>query len=155
MEEPKQSKNPTVEMSDAEFGNTMKSMVPNDLQKVETQTIQQATQRFDLLMKVLARATSLEAFLAKPLPPLEFFLGDFAVHPGVGLIFGPAKTGKSWLALGLALGLASGTTVLGFTPPRKYSVVLVDGENGERIVHVAPALRIRQKCGQINIGNLS
>ena len=69
-------------------------------------------------------ATLLEA-VGAPQP----FILDPILSPGTAaLIYGPAGVGKSFLALGLALAAAGGGSFLGWTAPRPYNVLYLDGE---------------------------
>lgn len=59
----------------------------------------------------------------------EPFILDPILSPGTtALIYGPTGVGKSFLALGLALAAASGDSFLGWTAPRPYNVLYLDGE---------------------------
>jgi hypothetical protein len=51
---------------------------------------------------------------------------------GVSLLIGAAKLGKSWLALDLALGVATGTPVLGVAGTQTGRVLLLDLEGNRR-----------------------
>ncbi|MFC2105472.1 AAA family ATPase [Candidatus Bipolaricaulota bacterium] len=51
---------------------------------------------------------------------------------GVSLLIGAAKLGKSWLALDLALGVATGTPVLGVAGTQAGRVLLLDLEGNRR-----------------------
>jgi putative DNA primase/helicase len=63
------------------------------------------------------------------------FLLDPVLAPGTAaLIYGPAGVGKSFLALGLALAVASGGSVLGWTAPRPHDVLYLDGEMSPQAV---------------------
>jgi hypothetical protein len=57
------------------------------------------------------------------------FLLDPVVEPGTAaLIYGAPGVGKSFLALGLALAIAGGGSLLGWTAPRPHKVLYLDGE---------------------------
>jgi KaiC/GvpD/RAD55 family RecA-like ATPase len=61
---------------------------------------------------------------------LEWLIEDLWVKGGVGLVNGTPKAGKTWLALDLALSVASGTPALGVYPiPRAGPVLLFAAED--------------------------
>lgn len=73
----------------------------------------------------------------------------WAVHgivpEGFGLLTGPPKAGKSWLALALALGVASGGVALGKIPTgNARPVLLLALEDGER--------RLQDRCRTLLLG---
>ena len=63
---------------------------------------------------------------AEPRP--SFVLEPIMARGTAALVYGPAGVGKSFLALGLALAAASGGAFLGWTAPRPYNVLYLDGE---------------------------
>jgi len=60
--------------------------------------------------------------------PQPFILDPILSPDTAALIYGPAGVGKSFLALGLALAAAGGGSFLGWTAPRPYNVLYLDGE---------------------------
>lgn len=75
------------------------------------------------------------------IPPLETFTADYfnntdipepipiidrVLYPGLGMLGSPAKMGKSYLMLQLAVSVATGDSFLGFNVNRKGSVLYLD-----------------------------
>jgi len=80
----------------------------------------------------------LTEFLAKNYPPKTMLLAPWLPSKGLAMVHAPRGTGKTFFALSVALGVASGTSVLGWKPDRPKRVLYVDGEmsagmNQERI----------------------
>jgi hypothetical protein len=64
-----------------------------------------------------------DALLARGSQRVPYLLEDLLPAASIGVLGGPAKVGKSWLALSLALAVASGTSCLGFRAPRQERVL--------------------------------
>jgi putative DNA primase/helicase len=60
--------------------------------------------------------------------PRSFVLEPILARGSAALIYGPTGVGKSFAALGLALAAAGGGSFLGWTAPRPYNVLYLDGE---------------------------
>jgi putative DNA primase/helicase len=60
--------------------------------------------------------------------PQSFILEPILARGSVALIYGPTGVGKSFAALGLALAAAGGGSFFGWTAPRPYNVLYLDGE---------------------------
>jgi archaellum biogenesis ATPase FlaH/DNA-binding transcriptional ArsR family regulator len=71
------------------------------------------------------------SLLAKKLAPLDCLVEDLLPTPGLAVLAGKKKTGKSWLTLQLAQCVASGKTFLG-KATRRGSVLYLALEDGER-----------------------
>ncbi|MFC1993061.1 AAA family ATPase [Chloroflexota bacterium] len=71
------------------------------------------------------------SLLAKDLEPLDFLVKDLIITPGLVVIAGKKKSGKSWMTLQLAQCVASGTPFLG-KKTKKGNVVYLALEDGER-----------------------
>ena len=67
----------------------------------------------------------------KPLIPIKFLIDQMLVKPGLGVLGGKKKTGKSYLASDSAISVAQGKPFLGFTTI-KAKVVYFALEDGER-----------------------
>jgi len=81
--------------------------------------------------KLFTRHSAAE--LALPVGPLEFLVTGLLARPTYGQIAGELKTLKSHVATSLALGVASGTRVLGyFDVPEPAPVLSYVGEGGAK-----------------------
>jgi putative DNA primase/helicase len=69
--------------------------------------------------------------MAGDVAPREFILEPLLAGNGIGLLYGPAGIGKSFVALGIAWAAASGGSFLGWRAPRPRRVLYIDGEMGE------------------------
>ena len=58
-----------------------------------------------------------ESLLVTPLPPIEYIV-DSLIAPGLYLLVGDSKIGKSWLTLLLCLKVSLGEPFLGLTKSR-------------------------------------
>jgi hypothetical protein len=74
------------------------------------------------------RSFSAPELAAAPIAPPPLILGPIVAAGTIGLIYGPAGIGKSFLALGMALAAARGDGLLGWTAPRPHTVFYLDGE---------------------------
>jgi putative DNA primase/helicase len=70
---------------------------------------------------------TIEELLALDIPERESLCGPF-VDNSISMLFAPPGIGKSWLAEGLALAVATGTPFLKWETPKPRGVLLVDGE---------------------------
>jgi hypothetical protein len=80
------------------------------------------------------------ALLAKTLPTIEHIVPGY-IQPGLSIVAGKPKTGKSWLSLGLAVAVATGGLALGTVPVKQGSVLYLALEDNER--------RLQQRLRQI------
>ncbi len=80
------------------------------------------------------------ALLAKTLPTIEHIVPGY-IQPGLSIVAGKPKTGKSWLSLGLAVAVATGGLALGNVPVKQGSVLYLALEDNER--------RLQQRLRQI------
>lgn len=87
-------------------------------------------------------SVSVRELLAKEPEPVSWVVEDL-IPTGLGLIIGPSKLGKSWMALQLALAVASGKEFLGFHS-RKGNVLYLALEDNER--------RLVERVGHIQKG---
>jgi hypothetical protein len=95
------------------FGAALDAIKPEDTEK----RIERS--RFDLISL---------ADLSASMPPPTWLIPDFIPERGAVQFFGKRKSFKTFLALDLALGVASGKQTFGFTPAQN-SVVYCVGEN--------------------------
>jgi putative DNA primase/helicase len=70
---------------------------------------------------------TIEELLALDIPERASLCGPF-VENSISMLFAPPGIGKSWLAEGLALAVATGTPFLKWQTPSPRKVLLVDGE---------------------------
>lgn len=75
-------------------------------------------------------SVSVKDLFGKEPDPISWVVNDF-IATGLGLIIGPSKTGKSWMALQLALAVSEGEDFLGFHA-RKGNVLYLALEDTER-----------------------
>lgn len=76
-------------------------------------------------------------------PELQWAVENI-IPEGFTFLAGPPKAGKSWLALGIALSVSSGTPALGQIPTQEKPVLLLALEDSKR--------RMQQRCRSI-LGN--
>ena len=62
------------------------------------------------------------------IPKRQHLVNPFLPERGLAMIYGPKGTGKTEVALTIAVGTAAGVDVLGWTMPRARRVLFVDGE---------------------------
>src|SRR6266567_1308890 len=74
---------------------------------------------------------SLQELLARQLPPVQWAIPDI-LPEGLTLLAGKPKLGKSWLALSVALAVASGGVALGTYPVTQGEVLYLALEDNER-----------------------
>ncbi len=101
------------------------------------QTPEEARAQLEARVPTLQRA---EALLRQDLPPTLWVVPDL-LPEGLTLLAAKPKLGKSWLALGLALAVASGGTALGKLPVEAGAVLYLALEDSPR--------RLRQRLQQL------
>jgi hypothetical protein len=74
---------------------------------------------------------TLQELLARQLPPVQWAIPDI-LPEGLTLLAGKPKLGKSWLALSVALAVASGGVALGAYPVTQGEVLYLALEDNER-----------------------
>lgn len=89
-----------------------------------------------LAQAAMQNAQNRDGFTAAELLSQQFpepsWIAEGLLCEGVTLLVGPAKIGKSWLSLDLALSVAAGTPVLGTGSAKQGSVLLLDLEGNPR-----------------------
>lgn len=70
--------------------------------------------------------------MAKEYPPLDFIIPNILPAVGLTILAGKPKKGKSWLALGLAIAIASGGKAFGRYDVEAGDVLYLALEDGER-----------------------
>lgn len=86
--------------------------------------------------------TSLE-LSKKTFPPIKWAVENL-IPEGLTVLAGAPKVGKSWFCLGLAIGIASGSTVFGEIPVEQGRVLYLALEDGQR--------RIQERLKKLNSG---
>jgi hypothetical protein len=76
--------------------------------------------------------------------PIRWIIPNF-LAPGLCILSGAEKLGKSWLSLGIAIALSLGTYVLGKIKVEKTGVLYVAHEDHER--------RLQRRLNQLQVGN--
>src|ERR1700722_16014127 len=74
------------------------------------------------------RPVGLNEFLSLEIPAREMLLSPILPERSLSMLYAPRGLGKSWLALSIALSVASGSQLLRWSAPRKRRVLYVDGE---------------------------
>ena len=75
------------------------------------------------------------ALRAQPVPPLRWIWGNYMPHIPFGLLTAQSGHGKSWLALQIAVGLATGLPVLGQDTCGPAGAALVAMEDDAAVLH--------------------
>lgn len=84
------------------------------------------------LDRLQANVASVDAFLKRKIPEIEWIFGKWLPHPGLGIVSGETGIGKTMFSASMALSLAAGRPFLEEAPPRRFRVAFVDGELGEQ-----------------------
>jgi len=85
--------------------------------------------------KRIRRKVILEDFLAQPIEEVSWLVEDIWLNQSTGLISGPPKSGKSWLALDLGLSVATGKPFLHkYAVERPGPVVLITSEDPDPLL---------------------
>src|SRR5580704_5512424 len=74
------------------------------------------------------RPLGINDFLALEIPPREMLLGPIMPEKSLAMLYAPRGLGKSWLALSVAVAVATGGRLLRWAAPTPRRVLLVDGE---------------------------
>lgn len=78
-------------------------------------------------------APTLAEFETMPLPPRELLLAPWLPRQGLAMLYGPRGGGKTWIALSIAMAVASGSELFGkWKALRAGRVLYVDGELPKR-----------------------
>jgi putative DNA primase/helicase len=105
------------------------------------QTVAQSIASFRISTGNSLTAVSVEELLAKEIKPREMLLDPILPEQGLVLLYAYRGIGKTFLALGIAAAVASGTRFLRWSAPRPRRVLYVDGE--------LPASTIRDRLAMI------
>ncbi|MFO0752975.1 MAG: AAA family ATPase [Thermodesulfovibrionales bacterium] len=87
------------------------------------------------------KAVSLTEILAMEFPPRENILYPWLPSQGLAMLYGTRGTGKTHVALGIAVAVASGGSFLKWTAPKPRGVLLLDGE--------MPAVTLQERLSAI------
>jgi putative DNA primase/helicase len=74
------------------------------------------------------RPLPLEQFLALEIPPRKMLLGPVLPMQAIAMLYGPRGCGKTHVALGAGLAVATGTAFLRWLAPEPRRVLYIDGE---------------------------
>jgi KaiC/GvpD/RAD55 family RecA-like ATPase len=85
-------------------------------------------------MSASIRWVDLEALMAEPPPPVPWVVEPLLARGAVTMLAGPAGVGKSLLALALTAAVASNAPTLAGMDVTGGRVVVIDAENGERVL---------------------
>ena len=77
---------------------------------------------------VALRAPSLSTLFETPFPPREHIIAPWLRAGESAMVWAPTGVGKTMFSLTLALGVAGGGSVFGWTFPRPQRVLIVEGE---------------------------
>jgi putative DNA primase/helicase len=78
--------------------------------------------------RVPLRPIGFGEFLNLNVPPREMLLDPILPERSLAMLYAPRGVGKTLLGLSVGLAVASGTTLLRWSAPRKRRVLVVDGE---------------------------
>jgi DnaB-like helicase N terminal domain/AAA domain len=90
------------------------------------------------------RVLSIEELLARKIRPREMLLEPILPEQGLAMLYAYRGLGKTYLALGIAVAVASGTRFLRWTAPHPRRVLYVDGE--------LPAKTVQERLAMIVAG---
>jgi len=108
----------------------------------------------DYLKPKSYKPISLENFLKKDIPPVEWLIPDLLPKKGVNAVVGGPGIGKSWFTYELAYCLATGCSFLNYPPMKPMRCLYIDGEMDdsqvmERVVQIAE--RVSKKPSNFNL----
>lgn len=104
----------------------------------------------------LPETFSIDALLDMKLPPTQWIV-DELLPPGLAMLAGPPKIGKSQVALDLSLAVAAGKPFLDKFSSRKSKVIYYDLESGHHLLQerVVPLMKARKHTKHDLTGYLS
>jgi putative DNA primase/helicase len=73
-------------------------------------------------------AVRADELLAREIKPREMLLDPILPEQGLAMLYGYRGTGKTYLALGIAVAVATGGSFLSWKAPRPRNVLYIDGE---------------------------
>jgi hypothetical protein len=83
-------------------------------------------------------------FLNLSVPPREMLLDPILPERSLAMLYAPRGVGKTLLGLSIGLAVASGTTLLRWSAPRKRRVLYVDGE--------MPLVSLQERLRMLSVG---
>ena len=89
-------------------------------------------------------ALSVEELLAREIKPREMLLDPVLPEQGLAMLYSYRGIGKTFLALGMGMAVATGGRFLSWTAPRRRRVLYVDGE--------LPAKTVQERSAMILAG---
>jgi hypothetical protein len=129
-----------VSLGESVAGSVEAGMSPEDIETTLVKKVQFLQSGRDLQGQLLpasrrerVRASQLTAvradeLLAREIKPREMLLDPILPEQGLAMLYGYRGTGKTYVALGIAVAVASGGPFLKWQAPRPRSVLYVDGE---------------------------
>lgn len=87
-----------------------------------------ARSRAPVVLAPTLRPLGINDFLALEIPAREMLLGPTMPEKSLAMLYAPRGLGKSWLALSMAVAVATGGRVLRWEAPTPRRVLVVDGE---------------------------
>ena len=72
--------------------------------------------------------------MKKNLPPIRWLIDSILPEEGITVLAAKPSSLKTWLALQMAIDVASGKNFLGEFETQQGSVLVLDGESGERLL---------------------
>ena len=117
--------------------------------KLDTDSVEKKTGRNVI---DISAAENGNALRDRDIPDTDFIVPGLIPECGLGLIIAPPKTGKSWLAMDIAISVATGTPLLGVESKQAETLYLAledfDKRIKRRMLKVAGADEDRQDLGK-------
>ena len=89
----------------------------------------------DRPQKLVDFVMSLSEFMAQPIKPRDYLVYPWLSASSLNMVFAARGLGKSWFVHKLALCLVTGVKFFSWIVPRKFRVLLVDGEMPKATLH--------------------
>ena len=106
----------------ASVATVLRKFWPARLQDAATRS------RVPIISAQTFRPLGISDFLTLEIPPREMLLGPIMPEKGLAMLYASRGLGKSWLALSVAVAVATGGRLLRWEAPTPRRVLVVDGE---------------------------